>query len=102
MSVLNRLKSTANGPPQLYVEGKLRQVKPAEQETAYRAANPLSGENVEIDEAAMNRRRQAIVDRLEKEPLAIVVLGKAHDLSSLVTDGTEYIRLTVPSVAADR
>jgi len=48
----------------------------------------------------MKRRRQAIVDRLEKESLAIVVLGIAHDLSPHVAEGTESLRLIVPSVAA--
>jgi len=87
---------------QLYVEGKLPAIKPAEEANAYQAANPVNGETVEIDEEAMKRRRQAIVDRLEKEPLAIVVLGVAHDLTPHVAEGTEYIRLTVPSVPADR
>jgi len=49
----------------------------------------------------MKRRRQAIVERLEREPMAVVVLGVAHDLSSHIGEGTEYIRLTVPSVAAN-
>jgi len=50
----------------------------------------------------MKRQRQAIVERLEREPLAVVMLRVAHDLAPHISEGTEYLRLTVPSAAANK
>lgn len=93
---VQRLRIGAAG--QLVVAGKLKAVLPAEDTTAFEAANPVDGESVEIDENAMQRRRLAIVRRLERHSFAVVVLGDAHDLSKLVDDQTELVRLTVPTL----
>lgn len=76
------------------------EVLPLEDETAYEAANPVSGAGtVEIDEKLMKARRDAIVKRLlERGPFAFIIVGGSHDLSEnvqrLSNGKAEYIRVT--------
>ena len=87
---------------QLYVDGKLKQLLPAEDTEKYRAANPVDGEQVEFDAKAEAARLAAMVKRLEQHKQALVVLGMAHDLSGLVDKDMELVVLiTVPTLASD-
>jgi hypothetical protein len=78
--------------------GYIDAVEPAEDEAAYLAADPFSGESVAFEGAANDARERAIVRRLVKSgPLSVVVLGAAHDLSQHVraVGDCELLRVTV-------
>ena len=86
---------------QLYVDGKLKQLLPAEDTEKYRAANPVDSDQVEFDAKAEAARMAAMVKRLEQHKQPIVVLGMAHDLSQFVDEDTELVVLTVPALASE-
>ncbi len=86
---------------QLYVQGKLRSIKPAEDAEAHRDANPVQpAGTIKIGRAKQESRETAIVKKLT-DPVNLVVLGEAHDLKDNITDGkTRY--LVVSPVRADK
>jgi hypothetical protein len=72
---------------QLIVAGELAEILPAEDEAAYERADPLAGDRAGpvFDDAANEEREAGIVRKLlAAGPLAVVVLGGAHDLSDQV------------------
>jgi hypothetical protein len=78
------------------VMGQLDAVEPAEDEVAYRRADPFAAGAVTFDGPANDDRERAIVERLiASGPLSVVVLGAAHDLSRHLPPGTEYLRVFV-------
>lgn len=87
---------------QLLAAGELARVLPAEEEAAYKQADPLAGSDGELTFAgrANDERQAAIVKRLlASGPLAIVMLGGGHDLSEQVRQLSggrcEYLRVRV-------
>lgn len=87
---------------QLLVTGTLRDVLPAEDVDAFAAADPFATGTPIFDGSANDAREAAIVQRLiSGDPLAIIILGAAHDLSDAVRAvGTcEYLRVFVTGVA---
>ena len=91
-------------PPQLgavaqaLAAGELKDVAPAEDEAAYKHADPFAGDRVAFEGAANDAREAAIVRRLvARGPLSVVVLGGAHDLSRHVEalGDCEYLRVFV-------
>jgi hypothetical protein len=84
--------------------GELDDVAAAEDEAAYAAANPISGEGVDFHGPANSAREAAIVRRLVASgPVSVVVLGGAHDLSEAVraVGGCEYLRVWVEDLGSD-
>jgi len=68
---------------QLYMEGKITAILPAESEAEYRTANPVHGGRVLIDSAAMERREDAIVrNLLLGRTISIIILGGKHKLDN--------------------
>ena len=83
----------------LYAEGKLREFLPVEGAAEYDAANPLRDGKVEFNKSATEARHDAQVRRMrDGPPVAIIVLGGAHDLSESIQrlrdSSVEYLRLT--------
>jgi len=78
---LDRLEIGAAG--QLYLEGELNDLLPAEDAVAFNRANPVDEDGkVVFDEKWNATREDAIVRELLKGgPLAVIVLGGAHDLA---------------------
>lgn len=73
-------------------------VAAAEDEAAYRAADPFAGDEVRFGGPANDAREAAIVRRLVASgPLSVVVLGGRHFLSQQVRaiGDCEYLRVTV-------
>ncbi|HJT35113.1 MAG TPA: hypothetical protein VJ783_24005 [Pirellulales bacterium] len=71
---------------------------PAEDGEAYASADPFKGDRLTFGGPANDAREAAIVRRLLRAgPLAIVVLGGAHDLSDEIraAGDAEYLRVTV-------
>lgn len=71
---------------------------PVEDADAHRRADPFQGERVVFGGPANDAREAAIVRRLlDAGPLAVVVLGAAHDLSRHLqaVDDVEYLRVAV-------
>lgn len=68
---------------QLYLQGKLAEVLPAEDASALEEANPVGGDGkVVFDEKRNVAREDAVVRTLLKAgPLAVIVMGGAHDLA---------------------
>ncbi len=87
-------------PGRLMVSGTLR-VRAAEDTKAYEAANPIGKDGrVRINLKANERRESAIVKRLlAGGPVAVVVLGGAHDLSDNLPASCEYIRVVTKAYA---
>jgi peptide subunit release factor 1 (eRF1) len=85
----------------LLVSGELQAVLPLDNEALLDAAKPrLKNGEVVPDSAAKAARQDAMVRRLLKAaPLALAVLGGAHDLTASVQRVThpwsEYVRVTV-------
>lgn len=71
---------------------------PVEDLDAYLAANPVAKDGtVRFDPKAIEAREDAIARNLtQKDGLAIIVLGGAHDLTDNLRriDGVEYIRIS--------
>ena len=83
-------------------EGKLNEVRAADDAAAHAAANPVQSDGtVRWDAAADARREQAIADRLlaAEEPLVVVVLGGRHDLNDEL-DAPDDVRLVRIEVRA--
>lgn len=86
---------------QSLVAGELAEVVPAEDEEAYREADPFAEGSVTFEGAANDARETAILRRLlDAGPLAVIVLGAAHDLSQHVraAGDVEYLRVSVEGV----
>lgn len=68
---------------QLYLQGKLGEVLPAEEASALEEANPVSDDGkVVFDEKRNVAREDAVVRTLLKGgPLSVIVMGGAHDLA---------------------
>lgn len=68
---------------QLYLQGKLGEVLPAEEVSALEEANPVSDDGkVVFDEKRNVAREDAVVRTLLKGgPLSVIVMGGAHDLA---------------------
>jgi hypothetical protein len=84
---------------QLMMAGEL-EVIPAEDTLALEAANPVKDGQVQWNEAANERREDAIVRNVlaEESAVAVLVLGGGHDFSDNVerTGGeVEYVRVQV-------
>lgn len=74
---------------QLYLQGKLGEVLPAEEAGVFEQANPVSDDGkVVFDEKRNVAREDAVVRTLLKAgPLSVIVMGGAHDL----TDNAERL-----------
>lgn len=80
--------------------GEIDAVEPADDESAYRRADPLATGT--FDGPENDDRERAIVERLiAGGPLSVVVLGAAHDLSRHVPPGVEYLRVFVDGFPPD-
>lgn len=98
----DRLDTGAAG--MLWAEGKLREVRAAEDAEVHAAANPVQVDGtVRWNETAQAEREQAIAQRLlaATDPLVVVVLGGRHDLSKELA-GAENVRLVRVDVQAWR
>jgi len=91
-------------PGRLLLSGELAEVLPLDDQDALDAANPVSpAGDVRIEPAALLAREQAIVRvLLDSEPVTVIVLGAAHDLTRALQSATvervEYLRATTPAV----
>jgi hypothetical protein len=86
---------------QALIAGDIEAVAPVEDEAAFTAANPLTDDGVTLEGPGNESREAAIVRRLAASgPLAVVVLGAAHDLSSDVEElgDCEYLKVYVDGV----
>lgn len=83
----------------LLLAGKIESVDPIENAEALEAARPRDGQ---IDQRKQRARDDAIVRIVTaRSPMAVLVLGAAHDLSDSVrrlAPGCEYITVTTPTV----
>ena len=68
---------------QLYLRGKLGEVLPAEEAGVFEQANPVGDDGkVDFDKKRNTAREDAVVRTLLKAgPLAVIVMGGAHDLA---------------------
>jgi hypothetical protein len=81
---------------QALIAGDIEAVAPAENEAAFTAANPLTDDGVALEGTANDAREEAIARRLAASgPLAVVLLGAAHDLSRHVEElgDCEYLKV---------
>jgi hypothetical protein len=85
----------------MLLNGEIEGVLPLENADAHAASNPVSDDgSVALDQEKIEAREDAQVRLLlDGEPVAIIILGGAHDLSDNVerlSGGTaEYIRVEV-------
>jgi len=79
----------------LLASGELEDVLPLDEESTHGAANPLKDGQVVMTGEANNAREESICQRLiaENEPMSLIVLGAAHDLSNrLAGHNVKYTR----------
>jgi hypothetical protein len=85
-------------PARLLAAGELAEVLALDEDGALEgAAARMASRKLRLPPAAMRAREDAMVRRLACHPLAVIVLGGAHDLSASVRElapGAEYIRVT--------
>jgi hypothetical protein len=79
----------------LQLEGSVRAVWPLDDEVALNEAKPVADGKVVIDAEKIRAREQAMVRHLPREGVALVVLGAAHDLASVLPRGAGYVRVKV-------
>ncbi|MCA9067895.1 MAG: hypothetical protein KDA84_03170, partial [Planctomycetaceae bacterium] len=85
-------------PGRLMMTGEI-EVLPVEDQKLYEAANPVKDSTVKFDEAAIAKREDAIVRNLlaSDSPVAVLVMGGAHDLSDnlkrIGQEHVEYVRV---------
>jgi hypothetical protein len=86
------------GAGRLLISGELEDVLPLDEAEALDQANPIAADgSVEHDPSKIEARHDAQVQLLMKgQPVALIVLGGAHDLSKSVRrhGGCEYLRMT--------
>jgi hypothetical protein len=72
---------------------------PAENKKVMEAANPVKDGKVEFDEAAIERREDAIVRNVlaSESPVVVLMLGGSHDLGDNVPGDVEVVRVQVKS-----
>ena len=70
---------------------------PAEDVEAMEAANPMKDGRVEFDDAATERREDAIVRNVlaSESPVVVLMLGGSHDLGDNVPGDVEVVRVQV-------
>jgi HTH-type transcriptional regulator/antitoxin HigA len=72
-----------------------------EDEAAYRQGDPFVDGDFKLDDAANERREDAIVRMLkEGAPVAVIVLGGGHDLGNNVPNDWQYLRVMVEAYRA--
>jgi hypothetical protein len=79
----------------LQLAGTVREVWPLDDEAALYAARPVAGGQVVIDAEKMRARERAMIRNLPEQGVALVVLGAAHDLASMLPRGAGYARVKV-------
>lgn len=89
----------AGAAPRLWLAGELSELLPLEDAVAYQAA----GVDGRQDREGNRRREEAMVKRIvaQGSPLAVVVLGAAHDLRAVaaqIAPGWEVVRVTTKAV----
>ena len=87
---------------QLYLDGKLKRILPADDNEAYSAANPIAEDGtVTLDSELIEAREDAIVRRrLKSEGVKVLILGGAYDLTdNLLRLGDVSVELV--TVASD-
>jgi hypothetical protein len=79
---------------QLHSEGMLKTLA-AEDKTAFEAARPIGPDGkVKLDAKLIEAREAAIVKNVVSDnPVSVLILGGAHDLSDNVPEGCQYIRV---------
>jgi hypothetical protein len=82
-------------PAAMLVDGELESLESADDADLHRAADPIKGDKVEVDEAANKAREDGIVKLLLAKELAVVILGGEHDLTDNLPASVEYIRVTL-------
>ena len=83
----------------LLLAGELDRVLPLEDAAAMRAANPVMKGMIAFDGAKVQARQAAMVKNVsDRGNVGIIVLGDSHDLTRLLPEGTEYIRVTVKAM----
>jgi hypothetical protein len=80
---------------QSLVAGDLDEVLAAEDEKAFEAAAHEAQQQFVFDGPANLERERAIVRRLLRDQVSVLILGGDHDLSEAVPPGVEYLRVTV-------
>jgi hypothetical protein len=84
-------------PARLLAAGELAEVLALDEDGALEGAAPrTASRKLRLPPAAMKAHEDAMVKRLAGHPLAVVVLGGAHDLSASVkalAPGAEYLRV---------
>jgi hypothetical protein len=87
----------------LLIAEEIDEIVPLDDEGTYAAANPVKEDGtVVLDEAAIKLREKAIVGRLVagEEPVTVIVLGVAHDLTDAFEGtGVGYSRTITSRVA---
>ncbi len=81
-------------PGRLLAGGHIQSVLPLEDEKALQDAKPVLDGKVVLDEAKIAVRHKAMVARLPKEGVAVIVLGGSHDLDTILPADTLYVRVT--------
>ncbi|QGJ70607.1 Hypothetical protein PBC10988_23050 [Planctomycetales bacterium 10988] len=82
----------------LFIEGVIEEIRPAEDLEAYLAADPVQPDgSIVIDLKKQEAREAAIVRRLV-DPINIIVLGQAHDLSDHIKPPDRYLRIAPKSL----
>ena len=85
---------------QLLISNELKAVLPLENAEAFESANPITKDGkIQFDEAADQRREDAMVKILQKEKgLSVILLGGDHDLSDnlkrMKLGSVRYVRVT--------
>jgi hypothetical protein len=79
---------------QLHMEGVLKTL-PADDEAAHEAARPVGPDGkVKLDAKLIEAREAAIVENVVSDnPVSVLILGGAHDLSDNMPEGCQYIRV---------
>jgi hypothetical protein len=105
MPLLPHLLTSADSALALGAAGELHrtgelEILAAETLATHRAANPIEDGTVDPSKATSNERNADIAGQLStREPLAVIVLGAAHDLRDALPLQTEYIRVRTKRVA---
>jgi ribosomal silencing factor RsfS len=84
----------------MLMSGELAEVVPLEDEAAHKAANPVKKDGkVVLHVAQIEAREKAMVERLlaADEPVAVIVLGAAHDLADQFEGKRVEYKRIVPS-----
>jgi hypothetical protein len=78
----------------LLLSRELLEVFPADDAESLELANPIQGDTVQLDSAAIERRENAVVEKLRAGGTVIIlIMGGGHDLSDNVPSDWEYLRV---------